>query len=325
MGVKEVGRLKGLIPATFTPLDPDGELNLKLIPDYVSHLATNGIEYIFINGTTGEGPSLTVEERKQSAEAWLRSSRGGLKGVMVHVGAGNSREACDLARHAETHGAIAVSAAPSTYFKPSTLKDLLAYCKVIAASAPTLPFYYYHIPGLSGCQVPIDEFYARAIHDIPSFRGIKFSCTDLVALGPCLKIRRQRLNDDIFWGVDEANIIAIDHGLEGCIGSTYNMMAPVGQLIMELQRRGERGTMMEWLFFVQDVVKAYRGLAEESSFIGVMKATTSVVVGLELGPTRLPLASVGDRTKAIKMIETLDINKRIEDAKNRLAALTDTA
>ena len=90
MSVKEVGRLKGLIPATFTPLDPDGELNLKLIPDYVSHLATNGIEYIFINGTTGEGPSLTVEERKQSAEAWLRSSRGGLKGVMVHVGAGNS-------------------------------------------------------------------------------------------------------------------------------------------------------------------------------------------------------------------------------------------
>ena len=90
MAVKELGRLKGLVPATFTPLSPNGELNLELIPEYVKHLASNGIEYIFINGTTGEGPSFTVEERKKLAEVWIKRSRNVLKGVMVHVGAGNS-------------------------------------------------------------------------------------------------------------------------------------------------------------------------------------------------------------------------------------------
>ena len=90
MAVKELGRLKGLVPATFTPLSPNGEMNLELIPEYVKHLASNGIEYIFINGTTGEGPSFTVEERKKLAEVWIECSRKILKGVMVHVGAGNS-------------------------------------------------------------------------------------------------------------------------------------------------------------------------------------------------------------------------------------------
>jgi len=66
MSVKELGRLKGLIPATFTPLLPDGELNLSVIPSYVNHLKNNDIEYVFINGTTGEGPSFTVKERKKS-------------------------------------------------------------------------------------------------------------------------------------------------------------------------------------------------------------------------------------------------------------------
>ena len=90
MSVKELGRLKGLIPATFTPLNADGEVNLKIISDYVQYLADNGIEYIFVNGTTGEGPSFTVEERKTLAEVWLKASKEVLKGVMVHVGGGNA-------------------------------------------------------------------------------------------------------------------------------------------------------------------------------------------------------------------------------------------
>jgi len=322
MSVKELGRLKGLIPATFTPLLPDGELNLSLIPAYLDHLKNNQIEYIFINGTTGEGPSFTVEERKEIAETWFRCAAGGaLKGVMVHVGAGNLREACDLAQHAENHGAVAVSAAPTTYFKPSSVVDLIAYCKAIAAAAPTLPFYYYHIPGVTGCQVAVDDLYARAVDEIPSFRGIKFSSTDVVSLGACLQIRNRRPNDDIFWGVDEASIIALDHGIEGCIGSTYNMMAPASLLIMELQRKGDRAAMMEWLFLVQDLIKSFKQIARKCSFLGVMKAATSVVTGLDLGPTRLPLAAVGDRTETFQVLEKLQLAEKMEEARAQLAML----
>jgi len=324
MAVKELGRLKGLVPATFTPLSPNGELNLELIPEYVKHLASNGIEYIFINGTTGEGPSFTVEERKKLAEVWLECSKNVLKGVMVHVGAGNSSEACDLAGHAEKFGAVAISSAPSTYFKPSSTKDLVSYCRVIAAAAPSIPFYYYHIPGLTGVHEPMDEFYALAIKDIPSFRGIKYSSIDVVTLGSCLKIRKNYPQHEIFWGTDEAIIIAIDHGMECAIGSTYNMMAPIGRLIMELQRMGDRDGMMEWLFFVQDLIKAYKELAKDSSFIGVMKAITSLVTGLEMGPVRPPLASASDQPTLSKAVENLGIIGKIEEAKKKLIAMNIT-
>ena len=76
---------------------------------------------------------------------------------------------------------------------------------------------------------------------------------------------------------------------------------------------------MEWLFFVQDVVKAYKKLAEESSFIGVMKATTSLVTGIELGPVRLPLTSVVDLAKLEKTIEALRVVDKIKLAKKKLA------
>jgi len=322
MSVKELGRLRGLIPATFTPLLDDGEPNLKIIPDYVQHLANDGIEYIFVNGTTGEGPSFTIEERKKLTDCWIEASKGVLKGVMVHVGGGNAKESRDLAEHAEASGAVATSAAPSTYFKPSSPKALVDYCEMVASGSPSLPFYYYHIPGLTGVDLlPMDEFYSLAVDRIANFRGIKFSSTDVVVLGSCLKIRNPLPDHDVFWGVDEAINIAADHGLDACIGSTYNMMASVSRLIIALQRGGERKEMTEWLFFVQDVINAYKKLALESSFLGVMKATTSLVTGIELGPVRLPLTSVADRTSLERIIQDLGIVDKIKLAKEKLGSV----
>ena len=96
---------------------------------------------------------------------------------------------------------------------------------MVASGSPSLPFYYYHIPGLTGVDhLPMDEFYSLAVDRIKNFRGIKFSSTDVVVLGSCLKIRNPLPDHDLFWGVDEAINIAADHGLDACIGSTYNMV-----------------------------------------------------------------------------------------------------
>lgn len=62
--------LQGLISAPFTPFDNMGELNLSLIPDYYKFLKSNGVTGAFICGSTGEGVSLTLAEKKAVAEAW---------------------------------------------------------------------------------------------------------------------------------------------------------------------------------------------------------------------------------------------------------------
>jgi len=68
---KKHRELSGLVAAPFTPLRADKTLNLALISQYASWLADNGVSAVFICGTTGEGFSLTTDERRHLAEAWM--------------------------------------------------------------------------------------------------------------------------------------------------------------------------------------------------------------------------------------------------------------
>ena len=77
--------LQGLIAATFTPLSHNGELNLDQIPPVVDHLLASGVAGMYVLGSTGEGPSLTVDERQCVAEAFVAVADGRLP-VVIQVG-----------------------------------------------------------------------------------------------------------------------------------------------------------------------------------------------------------------------------------------------
>ena len=62
--------LEGLIAAPFTPMHENGTINLTIIPEYYQLLKSNGVIGAFINGSTGEGPSLTTQEKKTVITAW---------------------------------------------------------------------------------------------------------------------------------------------------------------------------------------------------------------------------------------------------------------
>jgi N-acetylneuraminate lyase len=64
----------GLVAAPFTPMHPDGALNLEAIAPYGLHLQRFGVVGAFICGTTGEGSSLTLAERRQVAERWRETA-----------------------------------------------------------------------------------------------------------------------------------------------------------------------------------------------------------------------------------------------------------
>src|SRR5688500_3533376 len=102
-------KLKGLIAAPHTPFHEDGSLNLEMIPKQAAWLAKNGVLGAFICGTTGEGSSLTTEERLAVANRWVQSAPATLK-VIVHAGHNSLEEAKGIAAHAEQIGAHAVAA-----------------------------------------------------------------------------------------------------------------------------------------------------------------------------------------------------------------------
>jgi N-acetylneuraminate lyase len=226
----------GLIAAVFTPLDSQGRLVLDGIEEYASFLEADGVQGVFVAGTAGESLSLRTEERKALAAAWVESAKGRLR-VMVHVGHNCLDEAQELAEHAQAVGADAVSAMPPCFFRPADLEDLTAWCAAIAQAAPQSPFYYYHIPSMTGASFPMIEFIGRAVEKIPNFAGIKFTHEDLAEYQACLRWGQGAL--DILFGRDELLLSALRVGALGAVGSTYNFAAPLYQAIIQAYRQGD--------------------------------------------------------------------------------------
>ncbi|MDB6058822.1 MAG: N-acetylneuraminate lyase, partial [Verrucomicrobiales bacterium] len=99
-------KLNGLIAAPFTPMRKDRSVNFEVIPQQARLLAANGVSGAFICGTTGEGFSLTTEERMRVAESWVKSVTKSTH-VIVHVGHNSMADSRSLAAHADQIGASA--------------------------------------------------------------------------------------------------------------------------------------------------------------------------------------------------------------------------
>ena len=142
LGQTLYGRREGLIAATYTPLRSNGSLNLDRVPPLVEHLLGDGVGGLYVCGSTGEGVSLTGDERRAVAEAYTAAAAGRVA-VIVQVGHNSLAEARSLAEHAQQIGADAISATCPSYFKISTAELLVDCMAEAAAGAPDLPFYYY--------------------------------------------------------------------------------------------------------------------------------------------------------------------------------------
>ena len=165
--------LKNLIAATYAPMHKDTSLNLDIIDTYGKFLKKNKVAGAFINGSTGDFASLSSIERKLIVEAWSENRPKDLY-LINHVGHTSLKEAMDLTLHAADK-VDAIAALAPFYFKIQTVEKLIEYCKSIAFCAPKLPFYYYHIPDLSGAHIKMIDFIEIASKEIPNFAGLKFT------------------------------------------------------------------------------------------------------------------------------------------------------
>ena len=235
--------LSGLIAAPFTPMQRDGSLNLELIPKYADWLASNDVESAFICGTTGEGFSLASDERMLVAEAWVKNAQKKLK-VIVHVAHNSLDESRQLTAHAERIGAHAIASIGPTFFRPNSVEQLVDFCQPVAAAAPSLPFYYYHMPAMTGVNLPMIEFLRVAAKRIPNLAGIKFTDENLMSYAQCLNFEDGRFN--ILFGRDEILLAALALGATGAVGSTYNYMAPIYHKLREAFAGGDFAAARRW-------------------------------------------------------------------------------
>ncbi len=287
-------KIHGLINAPFTPFYENEEINLEPIGAYCKMLVKNGITGVFINGSSGEGYMLTEEERKVLAEKWMDVAPKDFK-VIVHVGSTCSKTSYNLAKHAQEIGAWGTGAMASPFPKAAKTEDLVRYCEQIACGAPDLPFYFYHIPGLSGVYLPMLPFLQAVDGRIPNFAGVKYTYENLYEYNQCRLYANGKF--DMLHGQDETILPCLAMGgALGCIGGTtnYNGRELVG--IVEAWNRGDLETAREKQNFSQEVINVicnYRG-----NLVGgkrIMK-----LMGLDMGPTRAPFDITAQEEKTMK-------------------------
>lgn len=273
--------LTGLVAAPYTAFNPDGSLNLGIIASYASYLKQANVAGVFVNGTTGEGTSLTAEERMQTAEEWLKCKSDQFK-VLIHVGHDSLLTAKSLAEHAQTLSADGIGAMAPPFMKTKTLEDLISFNAEIASSAEQLPYYYYHIPSMTGAHYQMIDFLRLAHERIPNLAGIKFTHENMMDMKLCVEFENKKYT--ILHGRDEILLAGLALGVEGAIGSTYNYLAPLFHKILDAFQLGNLALANQLQYqaiqLIEVLINHGGGVCAGKS---IMK-----LVGLDFGKPRLP-------------------------------------
>lgn len=275
--------ITGLVAAVFTPFTSCGQLRLELVPGLVRHLDQQGVHAVYICGSTGEGPSMTTAERRQVAEAWLDACPPHFT-TIVQVGHTSLPDARELAAHAAARGANAISAVPPFYY-PLGLQELIAFLAEVTAAAPTLPFYYYHIPVLTGGGIDPVALLEEAGPRLPSLRGIKFTDPALSQLAACQAVAGGGY--DILFGRDEMLLPGLAAGVRGAVGSTYNLAPALYRRLIEHFDQGDLEGARTLQRQAIDMIRVLIDHGGEAAIKYPMHRH-----GLDCGPRRLPMAQL---------------------------------
>ena len=285
-------KIIGLIDAPFTPFRANGDVNLEPIVAYGAMLKKNGLQGVFINGSSGEGYMLTTDERKALAEEWVKQAPKGFK-VIVHVGSCCLRESVALARHAAEIGAWGIGAMAPPFPRIGRIEELVKYCEQIAAAAPNLPFYYYHIPAFNGAFLPMLDLLKAVDGRIPNFAGIKYTYESLYEYNQCRLYANGKF--DMLHGQDETILPSLAQGgAQGGIGGTTNYNGRELVAIIDAWEKGDVEAARRHQNFAQEVINVichYRG-----NIVGgkrIMK-----LMGFDLGPNRVPFQNMTDEEEA---------------------------
>jgi N-acetylneuraminate lyase len=282
--------LPGLVAAPHTPMDDHGEIRHGAVRQQVDVLVESRVAAAFVCGTTGEGPSLSTDERMRVAAEWCRLAPPTLP-VIVHVGHASLAEARALAAHAQSAGAAAVSALAPFFFRPAGVTELIEYCRHVAAAAPGLPFYYYHLPSMTGFNCSVVEFLGRARGAIPTFAGVKYTHNDLHEFQQLVALAGDSL--DVLFGRDELLLAGLAVGARGAIGSTYNYAAPVYHRMIAAFAAGDVATARDCQARAGKLIDAIRAYGEIPAAKAIME-----MIGVPCGPPRLPLVALTAERRA---------------------------
>lgn len=206
----------GVGAAVTTPFK-DGKVDYESFREHLAFLKENSIQSFIVNGTTGEGSTLTSEEKKQLLTISLEIANGTIP-VIAGTGSNNTVEAIKASKEAEELGVDALLLI-TPYYNKTSQKGLLAHFTTIA-DAVDLPIILYDVPGRTGMSIAPETIELLAQH--PNIIGLKDATGDLHHLS-----KMQALVDDSFAfysGNDDLALPFFSQGGQGLISVAANVL-----------------------------------------------------------------------------------------------------
>lgn len=241
---------RGVVVALVTPFRRDGSVDLDGFRSIVSGIVEAGVHGLWVSGTTGEWPLLTVEERVRLFQAAVEAS-GGAR-VFAGVQALRVDDALALAREVRDVGVDYVFATPPLYFKPS-MGGLVRYYSRIA-SAADLPVFIYNIPSHIGYGLDPGVISQLAM-EIPGIAGVKATVRDYTVIGDLVAVKEWRRDFSVLSGSEELLAHTLLAGGDGAVSATGNI---VPGLLAAAWRAWEEGDLEGLGSTVRGMMRARR-------------------------------------------------------------------
>jgi 4-hydroxy-tetrahydrodipicolinate synthase len=234
--------LHGVLSAICTPFTPGGEaVDETALRGLVEQTVAAGVHGLVPGGSTGEFAAMTHAERRLVTETVIDQAAGRVP-VVPHVGAMTTREAVELARHAEGAGAAALMVV-AAYYEPLDMAETKAYFRTVASSVQ-VPVVLYNLPVATGVNLtPADM--ADLAREVPNVQYVKDTTADFSQA--CTLIHDYGDLFHTFVGHDPFFFASLVEGAPGSIVGAANFVCPDLVTVYEAVRSGDvAGAKATW-------------------------------------------------------------------------------
>ena len=290
-------QLKGLYAALLVPFDENGQVK----EEGLKQIAKNAIEVeqldgLYVNGSSGENFLISKEQKKQIFKV-VKEAVGNDVKLIAQVGSLDLNEAIELGKYATNLGYDALSAVTPFYYPFSFEEIKQYYFDIIEATQNKMIIYA--IPDLTGVNISINQF--EELFDNEKIVGVKYTAPNFFLLE---RIRKAFPDKLILSGFDEMLVQAVISGVDGAIGSTYNVNGRRARQIYDLAREGKVEEAYKIQYDTNNIIETVLSMGIYPTLKEILKTR-----GIDGGVPKRPFSPFNEanRKELNQLIETYNL------------------
>ncbi|MDP0404573.1 N-acetylneuraminate lyase [Glaesserella parasuis] len=269
--------LKGIFSALLVSFNADGTINEKGLRQIIRYnIDKMKVDGLYVGGSTGENFMLSTEEKKEIFRIAKDEAKDDIA-LIAQVGSVNLKEAVELGKYATELGYDSLSAVTPFYYKFSFPEIKNLYETIIRETGNKM--IVYSIPFLTGVNIGVSQF--AELFQNEKIIGVKFTVGDFYLLE---RLRKAFPNHLIYAGFDEMMLPATVLGVDGAIGSTFNVNGIRARQIFELAQQGKIKEALEIQNVTNDLIEGILGNGLYQTIKGLLKEE-----GVQAGYCREPM------------------------------------